>query len=298
MVPMNGSPAAEPAVVTARIRVTQHAAEATEEFLWTLDPGAVSHAVYGDEVELGITVPAAVVGGLTARIAAFLGDAGMNSRATVEATPYHEQDWANAYRQEFEPIFVGDRLTVAPTWWEAALPDDRTTLRIDPQMAFGTGHHPTTRACLEWLVRRATAPGARPGGLIDAGCGSGLLAIAAHHLGFTPVVAIDNDPVACATTRHNAAANDAAQIAVIDGDIANAELPCVPTVVANLTAGTIVEVFPILAAHATADGQIYLAGILPAQETTVAGAISDYGWRITERHPIDGWLGLAVCPDT
>jgi len=286
----------DPGVVMVRVHVGSDAAAAVEEFLWTLDPDAVGHVVAGDEAALTVTLPARTVDGLEGRLVAFLREAQLATRATVETTPYHEGDWLNAYRQEFTPIFVGDRITVAPTWWEGPLPIGRTTLRIDPQMAFGTGHHPTTHACLEWQVRRAAALGATPGGLIDAGCGSGLLAIAAHHLGFTPVVAIDNDPVACTTARDNAVANDAAAIRVIDGDLATAPLPIVPTLIANLTAGTIVELFPVLAEHVTADGQIYLAGILAVQEPTVAAAITAHGWHITEHHVIDGWVGLELRP--
>jgi len=293
---MNHSPASDPALLTVRIRVARRAAAAAEEFLWTLEPGAVCHVDDGAAAELEVILTDAAAGGLERRVAAFLRAAGLDDQATVAITRYRETDWANAYRQEFDPIFVGDRLTVAPTWWEAPLPPDRVTLRIDPQMAFGTGHHPTTLACLEWLVRRADALGPSPGELIDAGCGSGLIAIAGHHLGFAPVVAIDHDPVACATARHNAAANDAAAITVIDGDLAAAALPTVPTVVANLTAGTIVDLFPVLAERVTADGRIYLAGILAAQEIAVAAAITAHGWHITEHRVIDGWVGLELRP--
>jgi len=296
MVLTNDSPPPEPALVVVRIRVARKAAEAVEEFLWTFEPGAVGHVDHGAEVELEVILADAAADALERRLAAFLREARLEVRAAVATTRYRETDWANAYRQEFDPIFVGERLTVAPTWWEAALPPDRVTLRIDPQMAFGTGHHPTTLACLEWLVRRAEALGSSPAGLIDAGCGSGLLAIAAHHFGFAPVVAIDNDPVACATARHNAAANDAAAIQVVDGDLATAPLPTVSTLVANLTAGTIAQLFPRLAAQVTADGQIYLAGILAAQEAVVVAAIAGHPWRVAERHLTDDWLGLALHP--
>lgn len=289
---LNDSP--DRALLRVQIRVARTAAEAVEEFLWTLDPGAVGHVVHGEEAELGITLSAAAAAGLQGRLAAFLRQVGCDTAAIVAIAPYEEEDWATAYRQAFAPLCVSDRLVVAPTWWEAPLPPGPIVLRIDPQMAFGTGHHPTTRACLKWLVRRAAAVGSSPGGLIDAGCGAGLLAIAARRLGFAPVVAIDNDPIACATARQNAAANDAAAIAVIDGELASAVLPTVPTLVANLTAGAIVELFPRLAACITPEGQIYLAGILAKQEQRVAAAIAGHRWRVAERHLSDGWLSLAL----
>jgi ribosomal protein L11 methyltransferase len=294
MMPTNESLAPDPAVVTVRIRVARRAAEATEEFLWTLDPDAVSQVVAGDEVELTVTVSAMAAEGLAPRTTAFLREVGLDAAVTMETAAYQEEDWTNAYRQDFAPIQVSHRLVVASTWWDAPLPPARVTLRIDPQMAFGTGHHPTTLACLEWLVRRADASESDAGGVIDAGCGSGLLAIAAHHLGFAPVIGVDNDPIACTTARQNAIANAAGSITVLDGDLNNAALPYVPTLVANLTAGSIVRLFPRLAAHVTPGGQIYLAGILTDQEDMITAAIGDHKCQVVERRVTEGWLGLAV----
>jgi ribosomal protein L11 methyltransferase len=294
MLLVDRSPTPDPALLTVRIRVPRTAAAAVEEFLWTLDAEAVGHVLHGDEAELSVTLPPATVEGLEGRLVAFLRQVGLDTAVTMATAPFREKDWAAAYRQEFKPICVRDRLVVAPTWWQAPLPPAAIHLRVDPQMAFGTGHHPTTLACLEWLVQRGEAVGKNPGGLIDAGCGSGLLAIAAHHLGFHPVVAIDNDPIACATAQRNAATNNAAAIRVIDGDLADAALPCVPTLVANLTAGTILRLFPRLAAHVTPGGHIYLAGILAEQEETVTAAIAGHPWQITGRHLSEGWLALSL----
>ena len=294
MVPMNDSPDPDAGLVTVRIRMAPWAAAAAEELLWTLGPDAVGQVVHGNEAELTATLPVATADSLESRLATFLHEVGVDGTVTVSTTPYREQDWADAYRQEFAPVCVHDRLIVAPTWWDAPLPPTAVTLRIDPQMAFGTGHHPTTLACLEWLVERAEALGSSPGGLIDAGCGSGLLAIASHHLGFTPIVAIDNDLIACTTARRNTATNDAAPIRVVHGDLADAPMPCVPTLVANLTAGAIVRLFPRLATHVTPAGRIYLAGILVEQEGEVTAAITGHSWRITERRVTEGWLGLAL----
>ncbi|MGD2062958.1 MAG: 50S ribosomal protein L11 methyltransferase [Nitrospirota bacterium] len=291
---MNDFPAPDPAVLKVQIHVHRRAAEATEEFLWTLGPDAVGHLIRGDEAELTITLPAATADGLDERIASFLRDVDLDTAVTMVTNPYQDEEWETAYRQEFFPVSAGDRIVVAPSWWESPLPLAQITLRIDPQMAFGTGHHPTTLACLEWLARRADILGTNPGGLIDAGCGSGLLAITAHHLGFSPVVAIDNDPVACATARHNAAANAAAAITVMGGDLATTALPAVPTVVANLTAGTIVRLFPRLAESTTADGHIYLSGILTGQEDTVIAAIADRHWQVDDTLSSDGWINLAL----
>ena len=151
---MPESPVPDPTSVDLRICVARDAAAAIEEFLWTLDPGAVAQVIHEDEAELRVTLPTPDAEGIVGHLAAFINEAGLATPITVETTPFREEDWANVYRQEFEPIFVGECLVVAPTWWDGPLPTDRTTLRIDPQMAFGTGHHPTTRACLEWLAQR------------------------------------------------------------------------------------------------------------------------------------------------
>ncbi len=278
--------------VQVHLRLPAVAAGAVEELLWSLDAGAVSLSEIGEEMELTAILPAAVAAGLEAQVAAFLDASGIDVSFTLTREPYAERDWQAAFRQEFLPVVVGERLVVAPTWWEAPLPSVPICLRIDPQMAFGTGHHATTHACLAWLVERAAEGGAHPGGLIDAGCGSGVLAIAAHHLGFTPVVAIDNDPIACTTARCNAAANGAATIQVIDGDLATTPLGAAPTVVANLTAATILALLPTLLAMVAPGGRLILAGILTEREAEVAAALTAVGQQIVTRYEADGWIAV------
>ncbi|RMF80695.1 MAG: methyltransferase domain-containing protein, partial [Nitrospirae bacterium] len=223
--------------------------------------------------------------------AAFLEAAGLETDFAVACEPYRERDWQEAFRQGFEPVAVGGRLVVAPSWWEGPLPEAATVLRIDPQMAFGTGHHPTTRACLAWLVARAEAAAGRPGSLLDAGCGSGVLAIAGHRLGFAPVTAVDSDPVACATARRNAAANGAA-VAVVEGDLARASLAPAATVVANLTAGAILALLPRLLAWVAPGGRLLLAGILAEREREVAQAVAAAGGRPRRYAEEAGWVAL------
>jgi len=280
-------------VVQIRLVLPSEAAGAVEEFLWSLEPGVVAVVENHGESELTVPLAEAVAAGLAAGLADFLAAAGIDAPFSLRTEPYPERDWQAAFRQEFTPLAIGDRLVVAPTWWEPPLWPGAICLRIDPQMAFGTGHHPTTRACLAWLVERGDNLGPAPGGLIDAGCGSGLLAIAAHHLGFAPVVAIDNDPIACATARANAAANHAAAIAVVDGDLATTPLGKVPTVVANLTASVILALLPTLLASLSPGGLLILAGILAERETEVATALAAAGQRVVRHTAADGWVALA-----
>lgn len=280
------------APVQIHLRLPAVAAAAVEELLWSLDPGAVSLSERGEETELSATLPAAVAASLKARVTAFLDASGLDASFSLKSEPYAERDWQAAFRQEFVPVAIGERLVVAPTWWEAPLPPVAICLRIDPQMAFGTGHHATTHACLAWLVERAAEGGAHPGGLIDAGCGSGVLAIAAHHLGFTPVVAIDNDPIACATARHNAAANGAGAIEVAEGDLATTPLVPARTVVANLTAAAILALLPTLLRMVVPGGRLILAGILAEREAEVTATLTAAGQRVITRRETDGWVAL------
>jgi ribosomal protein L11 methyltransferase len=137
-------------------------------------------------------------------------------------------DWQERWREFHKPVVVAERFRVrAP--WHPAEPDGLIDLVIEPAQAFGTGAHATTRMCLELLV--TLAPGSGP--LLDIGCGSGVLAIAAAKLGFAPVRAIDNDPLAVAATAANAAANDAL-LEARQADLRTDGLAPARTIVANL----------------------------------------------------------------
>jgi ribosomal protein L11 methyltransferase len=137
-------------------------------------------------------------------------------------------DWQERWREFHKPVVVAERFRVrAP--WHPAEPDGLIDLVIEPAQAFGTGAHATTRMCLELLV--TLAPGSGP--LLDIGCGSGVLAIAAAKLGFAPVRAIDNDPLAVAATAANAAANDAL-LEARQADLRTDALAPARTIVANL----------------------------------------------------------------
>ena len=122
-----------------------------------------------------------------------------------------DQDWVALTQSQFEPIAIGTRLAITPSWHDPM--PDRISIVLDPGLAFGTGSHPTTRLCLQWLEQHMPA-GAR---VIDYGCGSGILAIAAARLGATDVVGIDIDPQALRATRDNALRNDV-QIEVLGSE--------------------------------------------------------------------------------
>jgi ribosomal protein L11 methyltransferase len=177
--------------------------------------------------------------------------------------------WEDGWREFHHGVSVGG-LWIGPPW--EARPEDAPAVVIDPGRAFGTGAHPTTRLCVELLARLASR-----GHLLDVGCGSGVLAIAAVRLGFRPVVAVDVDPVAVEVAGSNAAANGV----VIETDLVDAavdRLPPADVVVANIALGTV----GLVLERADAADAI-TAGYLPSEQPAVPG------WRSMTRLELDGW---------
>jgi ribosomal protein L11 methyltransferase len=175
-----------------------------------------------------------------------------------------EQDWERAWMDQFRPMQFGRRSFIVP--WNQELPPeaqraDAAVVRLDPGLAFGTGTHPTTALCLEWLDGLELA-GAR---VLDFGCGSGILAIAALRLGASEAVGVDNDPQALTATRDNAERNDvAARLAVYLPTDEPAHT--YPVVVANILASALDALAPLLASRVAPGGRIALSGILAGQE--------------------------------
>jgi len=195
-----------------------------------------------------------------------------------------DQPWERAWLEHFQPQRFGDRLWVVP--WGLEPPDPTAVnVRLDPGLAFGTGTHPSTALCLHAL---AAAP---PVGetVIDYGCGSGLLAIAALHLGAARVVAIDNDPQALRATADNAARNGVADRLAVDGP--EAALPVADRVIANILAGVLQSLAPVLTAALREDGRLTLAGILGDQAAAVRAAYTP-ACRFEPPVPSGDWVRL------
>jgi ribosomal protein L11 methyltransferase len=129
---------------------------------------------------------------------------------TPQYTIINEEDWAEAWKAHYQPVRLGKRLLIRPRWIEIAADHDAVVIALDPGMAFGTGTHPSTQLCLEAL-EDMIQPGVE---VLDLGCGSGILAIAAAKLGARQVLALDTDPIAVKTTIENAADNDVADCIV------------------------------------------------------------------------------------
>ena len=195
--------------------------------------------------------------------------------------PVADQDWVRATQAQFASLCLEGRLWIVPSWHEAPRDPRAAMVRLDPGMAFGTGSHPSTRLELRWLAR-TLAPGAS---VLDYGCGSGILAIAAAKLGAARVDAVDVDPLALAATMDNARANDVALRALPPERLPPGDYD---VVVANILSQPLIVLEPLLAARTRRGGRIALAGILAAQSAEVVAAYTgDFDARVAASE--EGW---------
>ena len=213
-------------------------------------------------------------------------DAGLLAPPAFALETVADRDWVRHAQSQFEPIRISKRLWVVPSW-QAAPDPGAMRIVLDPGMAFGTGSHPTTRACLRWLEQRIFA-GAR---VLDYGCGSGILAIAAATLGAAEVVGVDIDPDAIATAGDNAARNGVAARFLHPDKLLDF---CADLVVANILANPLKVLAPVLAARCRPGGRIVLAGILAPQADGVAIAYTPW-FEIAVAELDEGWIALEGC---
>ena len=210
--------------------------------------------------------------------------AGFSASPEYKITEVAEQDWVRLTQSQFTPIRVSARLWIVPSWHSS--PDPAAiNIILDPGLAFGTGSHPTTRLCLDWLDRNMS-PGC---GVIDYGCGSGILAIAAAKLGAARVRGVDIDAQAVRSSRYNAERNHViAKFSHAD------EAPPEPAdvVLANILSNPLKVLAPLLARLTLPGGTLVLSGILPPQAADVADAYRSW-FDIEPRAIDDGWVRLS-----
>ncbi|QQE88257.1 50S ribosomal protein L11 methyltransferase [Azotobacter chroococcum] len=198
-----------------------------------------------------------------------------------------DQDWERSWMDNFQPMRFGRRLWIVPSWHQAPEPE-AVNLLLDPGLAFGTGTHPTTALCLEWLDGQELA-GCN---VLDFGCGSGILAIAALLLGAKRAVGTDIDPQALEASRDNATRNgiDPARFPLY----LPAELPQQPAevVVANILAGPLVQLAPQITSLVKPGGRLALSGILAEQAGEVRAAYAD-AFALDPTAEKDGWVRIS-----
>lgn len=209
-----------------------------------------------------------------------------NSLPDHRISPLEDKDWEREWMDSFKPMPFGERLWIVPSWTEAPQPEAINIL-LDPGLAFGTGTHPTTDLCLQWLDEH----GAAHDEVIDYGCGSGILAVAAAKLGAKHVWAVDNDPQALIATNDNAEKNKVAEkiTAVLPDDLPVMQTPLL---LANILAQPLMEFAERFAEHVSPGGHIVLSGILAEQADQVAASYAP--WFAIEPAALkEGWVRLS-----
>ena len=209
-----------------------------------------------------------------------------------------EEDWATSWQKYYQPIPVGRRVYIVPDWMRGEpVPDGRAPLYLNPGLTFGTGAHPTTQLCLE-LLEEALRPGDR---VLDLGCGSGILAIAALALGASRAVGVDIDPKAADVAFENAALNGvgADRLSVYAGDVLTDKrltAKLAPgqnrVVLANIVADVIIPLSAKAGEFMTGDGVFLTSGIIEGRQDEVAAALKANGFTVTKHLERGGWHAI------
>jgi len=223
-----------------------------------------------------------------------------------------DQNWMEAWKQHHQPIPVGERLIIVPVWLDSPEPE-RIPIKIDPGMAFGTGTHPTTQLCLSLIEEQyfdtttdggsqtETTVNRQPSAVIDIGCGSGILSIAALKLGVKAALGVDIDPESITNSRENADKNGIGEEFIIGqgsvADVLAGKFPYkkAPLVVANILAPIIIRLFEAgLADLAEPGGTVALSGILQEQEQKVLDVAQAKGLVLKRRKQMGDWVALSL----
>ncbi|HEX5479377.1 MAG TPA: 50S ribosomal protein L11 methyltransferase [Dehalococcoidia bacterium] len=216
--------------------------------------------------------------------------------ASVSRREVDEQDWAEAWKEHFDVERFG-RMVVVPSWRSYDRQDGDVVMTLDPGMAFGTGQHETTRMCLEALDARVHA-GMR---VLDAGCGSGILSIAAAKLRAREVLAVDVDPDCVRITRENAEQNGVSAVVravqIVADDHAWVRGQRFDVIVANIIAAVIIELAPVFAVALEMSGRLIASGIIAAREDAVRRALEGAGLRVESVRTMGEWRCIEAMRD-
>ncbi|WP_428826378.1 50S ribosomal protein L11 methyltransferase [Azonexus sp. IMCC34842] len=218
------------------------------------EPGSVNSPGWMRSRIVALLEPDADAAALLAAAAAAIG---LNEVPSFGIEDVAEQNWVQLTQSQFDPIRVSERLWIVPSWHESPDPA-AVNLILDPGMAFGTGSHPTTRLCLEWLERNVSPACS----VLDYGCGSGILAIAAARLGAGRVAGVDIDPLAVEAARANAERNG---VTALFADSAEPVAGEYDVVVANILSNPLRVLAPAIVGHVRSGGHLALSGILKEQ---------------------------------
>lgn len=218
-------------------------------------------------------------------------------RLAVELANVREEDWANNWKQYFKPLTVGKRLVIKPSWEEYDPTDGRTVLEIDPASSFGTGQHNTTQLCLE-LIEKNLRDGDR---VLDLGCGSGILSIAAVLLGADSATAVDISQNSVETAKENASKNNipTEKYTAYCGDIIsdNALVEKIgggfDIIAANIVADVLIAMSPLFEKFLKKGSKLILSGIIIERADEVIEAVKSKGYALVEIREKDGWAAVS-----
>ncbi|MBQ8727317.1 MAG: 50S ribosomal protein L11 methyltransferase [Oscillospiraceae bacterium] len=209
-----------------------------------------------------------------------------------------EEDWANNWKQYFKPLCVGDKLLIKPSWEETPADDNRIILEIDPASSFGTGQHNTTQLCLELLEKNINGNEK----VLDLGCGSGILSIAAILLGADYCTAVDIDQNSVKIAKENAEKNNIPEekyTAYCGNVITDAELVKnigngYKIVVANIVADVLIGMSDLFSDFLTDDGILIMSGIIVERKDEVIEAVENQGFKVISVAEKDGWAAVSM----
>jgi ribosomal protein L11 methyltransferase len=217
---------------------------------------------------------------------------GLRTIGELRTRVVRDEDWADAWKAYFPVLRVGRRVVIRPTWRRHRARTGDVVVAMDPGMAFGTGLHPTTRLCLAGLEPLADDGRLAEARVLDVGCGSGVLAIAAVLLGAASASGVDIDPIAIEATEANAARNDlTGRVTARVGSLPSGEPPF-DIVLANLIAGVLVPLAPALRDEMRPGGTLLASGIFIDREAEVRTAFESVGLVVGERTAEGDWVAL------
>jgi ribosomal protein L11 methyltransferase len=215
---------------------------------------------------------------------------GLRPVGPLRVRAVEDAEWADTWKQHYVAQRVG-RVVIVPSWADETLADDEVAITLDPGMAFGTGLHPTTRGCLVLLQELDPMPAS----VLDVGCGSGILALAALRLGAQRALALDTDPLAVAAARENAARNGLVdRLEVREGTLPAAPDERYPLVLANLVAAVLVDLARGFASHLARGGTLLASGIIEPRASEVQDALAAAGLAVRDRRDDGEWVSLRV----
>ena len=219
-------------------------------------------------------------------------------RLEVELSNVKEEDWANNWKQYFKPLTIGKKLLIKPSWETYDKKDNRKILEIDPASSFGTGQHNTTQLCLELLENNLT-DGDR---VLDLGCGSGILSIAAILLGAKETTAIDIEENAVKTAKDNAEKNSIPNEkytaycgnVITDNDLVNKIGSGYDVIVANIVADVLIAMSKLFSKFLRQDGTLIMSGVISERKDEVIDAVKANGFTLKSIQEKDGWVAISM----